>query len=229
MLIATVAQPVTAQVDCEWQSGCQDPWVPQTYNILIPILTTPPCSFSMQVFVKQRCEQIEIQDMGYGILVLDPPGCATVQQVMDLWSSGFMKEGIYKGVVNAYMQSYLAANPTCCPCPIQKTITVAKVARCFKLILSYKIQDLADPNGYQIVSQWYDLTKPWSFYETQMLIAGGTEAVISWEACPGTGGCKRQRSLCIQDGVAIYSDGPWQSYGECTYNPEGQCQVLFCD
>lgn len=228
LVMVCISHSAVCQIptNCEWHgSTCTDPWQPFTYPVWLTLSTSPPCSVFVNVHGARRCNEIDVQDFGFSVLITSPSGCATMNDINTFIQSGQFAEQAYYETANLSLAAYLSANPGCCNCEngYMERMIITKIGSCYRPMLNYKL-----PDG-TTATQWYDTSVPWSHYEGIILMAGGSEPTITIEKCPGNGCCMRYRMFCIQNGTAIYSDSEWMQYGYCDNDMDEQCTIRFCD
>jgi hypothetical protein len=90
------------------------------------------------------------------------------QQVHAAWFDGRIAESVKQQLDDLALGRWLYFNASCCPCPQQYSVMVGKVMSCQKLLLRYTL-----PSG-SVVSIEYDMSTPWTTYEAQISMVGGT-------------------------------------------------------
>jgi hypothetical protein len=218
---------VHGQVDCQWShEPCAEPWVPGSQVVWVDLGVTPPCSVKMTLYYSTRCGQIEFQDLSIGpLLITAPSQCAGYDELMFQLRYGTVRESIIRELLTIKMASMINESPGCCPCALGwQEIVVAKIGACYKPILTYRLLDGT------MASRYYDTDLPWSYYESQMMMQGGVDPIITIEKCPGTGCCYKKRLFCVTETSEVqYWDNPWYTVENCQFDPEGQCVIQFCD
>lgn len=225
MLCVCTSMDVLGQNECEWpNSDCNQDWTPVHTDVWIPLSSTPPCSVSVRLHWRYRCNEYELMDVTQPVIFTIPVGCATQQDVQNAWYDGRMTEGIKQALADLALARWVHNNANCCPCPSQGYLIVGRLASCQKLVLRYTL-----PNA-SVVTVDYDLSTPWSTYAMQIAISNGSNPVIEMAPCPGTACCYRTRTFCLENGVVSnVQDGPWMTFGTCDPYENSTCQIRMCE
>jgi hypothetical protein len=218
--------PVRAQInECSWpNSDCNEPWVAASNDVWVELSDNPPCSVMVRIHWRYRCNEYELMDVNQPVIFTSPTGCATQQQVHAAWFDGRIVESVKQQLDDLALGRWLYFNASCCPCPQQYSVMVGKVMSCQKLLLRYTL-----PSG-SVVSIEYDMSTPWTTYEAQISMVGGTNPVIVMIPCLSSACCYRSRTFCMEEGVVTNVQyGPWFVHGTCQPSENETCQLRVCE